>query len=85
MDKQRFRSSQQWKNKRAEILLRDHEKCKICGCCDELQCHHIYSLDLAPELKLENSNIITLCSECHHAVHNGAYNTVYLINLIDET
>lgn len=82
MDKQKFRSSQQWKNKRAEILLRDHEKCKICGCCNNLQVHHVYSLDSNPELKLENSNLITLCDRCHHDVHNQVYGTIYLIKLI---
>lgn len=82
MDKAKFRSSQQWKNKRAEILLRDHEKCKICGNNDTLQVHHIYSLDSNPELRLENNNLITLCDRCHHEVHNQVYSTVYLIDKI---
>lgn len=82
MDKTKFRSSQQWKNKRAEILLRDNNCCKICGNNTKLQVHHIYSLDSYPELKLENSNLITLCTNCHHDVHNQVYSSIYLINKI---
>lgn len=84
MDKAKFRSSQKWKKKRAEILLKDHNKCKICGSIHALQVHHIYSLDTAPELRLENNNLITLCERCHHDVHNQVYSTVYLISLIKD-
>ena len=84
MDKAKFRSSQKWKKKRAEILLRDHNQCKICGGKSHLQCHHIYSLDNSPELKLENTNLITLCDNCHHDVHNQIYSTVYLISLLKD-
>lgn len=72
-----------WKKKRAEILKRDH-KCKICGCKTGLQVHHIISLDINSKLKLENSNLITLCSKCHLDVHNNMYSQVYLTNLINE-
>lgn len=82
MDKAKFRGSQQWKNKRAEILLRDNNQCKICGNRDNLQVHHIYSLANYPEMKLENSNLITLCPGCHHDVHNQVYSSIYLINKI---
>lgn len=82
MDKAKFRSSQQWKNKRAEILLRDNNQCKICGNKCDLQVHHIYSLDNHPEMRLENNNLITLCTSCHHDVHNQIYNSIYLINKI---
>lgn len=79
MDKVKFRSSSIWKHKRAEILKRDHNECKIC--CDNkegLQVHHIYSLDTHWQLRLDNNNLITLCAKCHHAVHNGMYNPVFL-------
>lgn len=85
MDKNKFRSSAAWKHKREQILERDHNQCKVCNGTDNLQVHHIYSLDTHPALKLENSNLVTLCSECHHKAHNGIYGTVYLTNLINET
>lgn len=82
MDKVKFRSSSVWKRKRMEILKRDHKRCKICNGTDGLQVHHIYSLDTHPALKLENSNLITLCSECHHNAHNGVYNQIFLTNKV---
>lgn len=78
MDKVKFRSSSIWKRKRAEILKRDHKQCKICGGKSHLQVHHIYSLDTHPMLKLENSNLITLCDSCHHKAHNNVYNQIFL-------
>lgn len=84
MDKAKFRSSQQWKNKRAEILLRDNNQCKICGNKTTLQVHHIYSLDTQPEMRLENNNLITLCKHCHNNVHNGLYSSIYLINRLKD-
>ena len=83
MDKNKFRSSAAWKHKRAEILKRDHNECKICCNNKEgLQVHHIYSLDTHWQLRLDNDNLITLCTKCHHAVHNGMYNPVFLLNKI---
>lgn len=84
MDKVKFRGSARWKRKRAEILNRDHKRCKICGSEQGLQAHHIVSLDINERLKLENTNIITLCSKCHTDVHNGMYSQIYLTNLIND-
>ena len=80
MNKARFRSSGLWKRKRAEILERDGHKCKICGNENDLQVHHIYSLDLYPELRLENTNLVTVCKRCHMDLHNQLYSTIYLLN-----
>lgn len=85
LDKQKFRGSTIWKHKRAEILARDNNKCKICGNSDTLQVHHIYSLDTHPDMRLENNNLITLCDHCHHNAHNFIYSPAYLINKINET
>lgn len=80
LDKSKFRGSAKWKRKRAEILKRDHNKCKVCDSCEGLQVHHIVSLDVNPSLKLENNNLITLCNKCHHLSHNGVYNQIFLTN-----
>lgn len=81
-DKNKFRSSSAWKKKRAEILKRDHKRCKICGNKTGLQVHHIYSLDTHPKMKLENSNLITLCSCCHHKAHNQIFTPYFLLNKV---
>lgn len=80
--KNKFRSSQQWKHKRAEILQRDHNMCTICCSKEGLQVHHIYSLDSHWQLRLDNSNLITLCDSCHHAAHNAIYTPVFLMSKI---
>lgn len=81
MDKQKFRGSAKWKHKRTEIIKRDHKRCKICGNKEGLQVHHIYSLDTHWQLRLDNTNLITLCTECHHNAHNGVFTPVYLLQL----
>lgn len=84
MDKQHFRSSSVWKHKRAEILDRDEHQCLICGNNSELQVHHIISLDINEALKLEDNNLISLCSKCHRDVHNGVYSQIYLTDLVNK-
>lgn len=78
----KFRGSSTWKHKRREILKRDHNSCLICGNKKGLQVHHIYSLDTHWELRLDDSNLITLCDNCHHNAHNGVYNPVFLLSKI---
>lgn len=84
LDKAAFRSSSVWKHKRKEILDRDDHICKICGNNKDLQVHHILSISTHPMLRLENTNLITVCTHCHEQIHNGIYNQVYLTNLINE-
>lgn len=80
--KSKFRSSSEWKKKRKEIMRRDNFSCKLCGKKEGLQCHHVHSLDTNWELRLENSNIITVCSECHSDIHNNKYSEYYLLQQI---
>lgn len=80
LNKVKFRGSARWKRKRMEILNRDHNQCVICGNTEGLEVHHIYSLDTHQALKLENTNLITLCDECHHKAHNNVYNQIFLTN-----
>lgn len=81
-NKNKFRSGYTWKCKRVEIMKRDNNQCKICGSNTKLQVHHIYSLDTHWQLRLDNNNLVTLCESCHHAVHNGMYNPIFLLNKI---
>lgn len=82
LDKSHFRGSSAWKKKRREILDRDKHKCKICCNKEGLQVHHILALDLYPQLKLDNNNLITLCESCHLKAHNGVFSTYYLMKKI---
>ena len=80
--KAKFRSSSEWKKKRKEIMKRDNFECKLCGKKEGLQCHHVHSLDVNWEMRLDNNNIITVCKDCHSNIHNNKYSEYYLLQQI---
>ena len=46
--------------------------CEICGCKENLECHHIIPITLENyEIYREDPNIITVCKNCHHDIHHG--------------
>ena len=73
----RFRNSAVWHRKRQQIRERDCYLCQICirelyGTrrkynYEGLQVHHAVAVNSSEELRLDNSNLITLCS-MHHAM-----------------
>lgn len=73
----RFRNSPRWQKKRKAIKKRDQYLCQICirNLCGtqylythkDLQVHHAVPIKANEELKLEDSNLITLCP-MHHAM-----------------
>lgn len=73
----RFRNSAVWHRKRQQIRERD---CYLCQVCirelygthrkynyEGLQVHHAVPVNSSEELRLDSSNLITLCSK-HHAM-----------------
>ncbi len=69
----RFRSSAAWQRKQKEILERDRYLCKLClykGVITNqgLSVHHIIPIRENDKLKLEDHNLITLCSVDHAMV-----------------
>ena len=77
-----FRQSYAWKKKRSEIKQLYNNHCAICGSAEKCEAHHIISLSVLPQLKLDNDNIILLCSRCHKLVHNGIISSTNLIQKI---
>ena len=73
----RFRNSAVWQRKRQQIRARDCYLCQICirelhGTWrkynyEGLQVHHAVAVNSSEELRLDDSNLITLCS-MHHAM-----------------
>ena len=73
----RFRSTSAWQEKRRQIKERDNYLCQVCirdlhntwrrYNHQSLQVHHAVPIDASEELRLENSNLITLCP-MHHAM-----------------
>lgn len=66
-----FYTSREWKRACAETWRRDRGRCRKCG--DRPlsgHVHHIRSWAAAPDLRLERSNLVLLCVECHRWVHS---------------
>ena len=55
-----------------KILKRDNYTCQLCSGLCNLEIHHILSWTKYPELRYEETNIITLCKICHNqTAHSG--------------
>lgn len=70
-----FYHTSQWKSKRLAVLKRDHYQCQICRqkipakYSKATTVHHIKHLKDVPELALTDSNLISLCEDCHKDMH----------------
>lgn len=76
-----FRSTHAWTQKSLEVRERDHY---LCQCClrmlegttkrlnyEEIEVHHIEPIEESWELRLENSNLISLCRVHHEMAEAG--------------
>ena len=80
-DKDKFRGTAAWKNKREEIKERDDFVCQICIRnlynpirkyeTDNLQVHHAEPLEEDYNKRLDNDNLITLCGRHHEMAEDG--------------
>lgn len=62
----RFYNSTAWKEVRTQAFVRDNYTCVDCKQVGhKLEANHIKPRSKHPELKLELSNIETLCKKCH--------------------
>lgn len=73
-ERQRVQKTDEWIQLVRYIYKRDGYKCKRCGNGKtkevKFHAHHIYSWAEYPNLRLEPSNLVTLCSTCHSWVHS---------------
>ena len=87
-----FRNTQAWKNKRESIKKRDKYLCQAClnqlyGTehrlnTEDLSVHHIRSLKSNFELRLDDDNLITLCSNHHELAEKGAISASDLLKIV---
>lgn len=75
----------EWKAKRARILARDGHKCTKCGkkeSADQyLQVHHLHYIYGQDPWEYMDSELTTLCPDCHDAIHRST--EVDVFSLVD--
>lgn len=70
-----IRNSAAYAEWRLTVFKRDGFRCQSCGKVGgKLNAHHIQLFSEHPALRLDPDNGITLCQDCHKAVHRGANN-----------
>ena len=85
----KFIKSKQWHNKSQEIKLLDSYCCLMCNSLDlispkYLEVHHIIKFRNDASLKLDNSNLITLCVNHHKQADANKISTNELYRLIKQ-
>lgn len=88
----KFRKSKGWTNKSIEIRQRDRYLCKVCEAnlyntirqfnYDKLEVHHIIPINEDYNKRLDNGNLITLCSVHHKMAEKGDIPREVLLELI---
>lgn len=75
-----FYRTPRWRRKRENILKRDEYKCKQCSrygkTTEATTVHHVIPIETAPEHKLTNVNLMSLCSSCHGKMHDKLRGTL---------
>lgn len=90
----KFRWSDLWKKKREEIKERDTHLCQACirnlsgtvrtYTYDDIQVHHNIPINENFDLRLENSNLISLCRIHHEMAESGELSRDVIQSIIDE-
>lgn len=77
-ERNNFYWSNSWRKMTQYILERDHYECQVCkhegkatvkASGAKLIVHHIKPLEFYPEDKLDADNLVTVCIQCHNAIH----------------
>lgn len=64
-----FLRTEQWDEIRCYVIRRDGFQCRICGCKDHLQVHHIrYTDDDGNQDWTDTDWMVTLCAQCHSII-----------------
>lgn len=81
-----LRNSYSWAKKSQEIRERANYLCEVCKAQGAytykgISVHHIIKLTNAPELLLDNDNLICLCTEHHRQADDGLIDAEWLKEL----
>lgn len=85
-EERELRSKNKWTKKSIEIRERANYLCEVCRdegiwTYDDVEVHHIRKIKDAPELYLDNENLICLCQKHHKEADKGKIDMNYLIAL----
>lgn len=85
----KFRRTNQWRVKAEQIKKRDNYLCQECKSkgiytYNSLEVHHITKLKDDFEKRLDDDNLITLCSMCHKDADNEKLSEKHLKSLLKE-
>lgn len=83
----KFRWSRKWREKRNQVVERDNCLCQVCKDNDiynynDLEVHHIVSLEEDYDKRLDDDNLITLCVAHHKQADGGEIDRGYLQKLV---
>ncbi len=68
----RDRNAPEYREWREQVFSRDDYTCQKCGQRGKkLNAHHVKQYALYPDLRFDLDNGITLCDDCHKAVHKN--------------
>lgn len=90
-DKDKFRWTKAWQDKRDKIKERDKYLCQVCIRKmppvlrhEYLQVHHAIPLEVDFDRRLDDDNLITLCDQCHELAEGGRIPYAEIKSIIDE-
>lgn len=92
----KFRNNRQWKNKRNDIVIRDKGLCQLCirNLFDPIgriynhkiiEVHHIVPINENYDLRLDDSNLICLCTYHHKRADRGEIPRELLRSIVNES
>ena len=93
-DKNKFRWTQAWQQKRDEIKERDLYLCQVCirklyntndqFNFSDLSVHHAVPLEVDFEKRLDNDNLLTICGRHHEMAESGEIPRKEILKIIKE-
>lgn len=91
----RFRSSPDWTKRSVQIRERDHYLCLCCAAGlkgtikrynqEDLEVHHIIPIKEDETLRLEETNLITVCKYHHYLCEIGTISRQQQMQLVEES
>lgn len=90
----RFRWTKAWQNKRKQINARDNHLCQVCirnlhntqlkYNYTNIEVHHIIPVIEDWDKRLNDDNLISLCSRHHHMAEDGEINRKELLQIVED-